>query len=455
MNGATQTAPVEEAATTGDEGPQELPELSRDPSFWGMTATQFLGAFNDNLYKQLVLLICLDYVALRSLESDPYQMYAQGLFALPFVLFSGFAGWLSDRYSKRTIVILSKIAEIGVMAAGLTVFASLTFGTNAYLIGLMAVLFVMGMQSAFFGPAKYGILPEMLRDRDLPLANGIVQMTTFLAIIFGTALCGVFKEELGGADPGHELWRISAACIGIAVVGTLTSLLVRRTRIAEPGLRFRAGSLAIDRPTLTMLREDRTLLGALLATVLFWFLGGICLPTVNAFGKEQLQLGDRSTSLMTACIGFGIAVGCVIAGLASRHRIRFGLVRLGAWGMAVLFTLLALLPHAGLPNENTGLAGGLLLTLVGVSAGIYAVPLQTFLQTRPPSTQKGRMIATMNVCTWLGILASAGFYGLCSMLFTTDGIAGTFFVTAALILPVALLYRPADQTLTTAHTAQD
>ncbi|MCA9055466.1 MAG: MFS transporter, partial [Planctomycetaceae bacterium] len=287
----------------------------------------------------------------------------------------------------------------------------------------------------------------------LPLANGVVQMTTFLAIIFGTALCGVFKQELGGAE--SRLWQISAACVGVAVIGTATSLLVRRTRVAEPGLAFQLESLAIDQPTLRMLRDDRTLLGALLATVLFWFLGGICLPTVNAFGKEQLGLGDRSTSLMTACIGFGIAVGCVVAGLASRHRIRFGLVRLGAWGMAVMFGLLALLPSAGLSSDQSSIAGGALLTLLGMSAGVFAVPLQTFLQTRPPSKQKGRMIATMNVCTWIGILLSAGFYGFCSKLFTTGGISNTFYVTAALILPVALLYRPADQLLTSAHTAEE
>jgi acyl-[acyl-carrier-protein]-phospholipid O-acyltransferase/long-chain-fatty-acid--[acyl-carrier-protein] ligase len=415
-----------------------------------MTATQFLGAFNDNLFKQLVLLICLDYVALRSLESDPYQAWAQGMFSLPFVLFSGFAGWLSDRNSKRTIVVFSKVAEIVVMAAGLALFLTLDFGTDGYLVGLIAVLFLMGAQSAYFGPAKYGILPEMLRDSDLPLANGLVQMTTFLAIIFGTAVCGFFKNALG--DSPRSLALISAACVGIAVVGTFTSLLVRRTPIAAPGLRFRLQSLAVDPPTVQMLRRDRPLLAALGATVLFWFLGGACLPIVNTLGKEQLGLGDAVTSLLTASIGLGIAAGCAGAGLASRRRLRFGLVRGGAWGMALLFCLLGALPQwassSGLSPRATSLLLAVFLVGLGISAGIYAVPLQVFLQSRPPREQKGRMIATMNICTWLGVFASAFFYHVCSGAFTNQHIARTFYVLAAFSLPIALLYRQQDLTLT-------
>src|SRR5690606_10142698 len=133
----------------------------------------------------------------------PYQGWAQAMFALAFVLFSGFAGWLSDRTSKRTIVVLSKVLEIVVMAAAGLVFFLLRNGSDAFLIGLISVLFLMGSQSAFFGPAKYGILAEMVRERDLPIANGLIQMTTMVAIIGGTAVCGLMKDTLGGAD---RLW---------------------------------------------------------------------------------------------------------------------------------------------------------------------------------------------------------------------------------------------------------
>ncbi|MEZ6065785.1 MAG: MFS transporter [Planctomycetaceae bacterium] len=445
------SAPAPEPSIFADNSGSPLPPLRRDSSFWGMTATQFLGAFNDNLFKQLVLLIGTDYVLLRELDHDPYQMQAQGMFALPFVLFSGIAGWLADRVSKRTIVVLSKVAEIGVMLAGLIVFRSFTFGTDGYLYGLLAVLFFMGMQSAFFGPAKYGILPEMLRDRDLPQANGLIQMTTFLAIIFGTALCGFLKDGLQDGRGG--LWIISLACIVIAILGTLTSLMVRRTRIADPAAELTFESFAVHGSTWRMLVSDKPLRNALMASTLFWFLGGVALPTVNTFGKHQLVLGDSFTSILTAQIGLGIALGCLVAGLSSKGRVNFHFVRWGAWGMLICFGLLAALPVLIGAGTTAGYAAAPLLALLGFSAGVFAVPLQVYLQARPPADQKGRMIGAMNLFNWLGILAAALAYGLLSRVFTIDHIARNFAVLAVLILPVALRYRPHDQELSDANSA--
>jgi acyl-[acyl-carrier-protein]-phospholipid O-acyltransferase/long-chain-fatty-acid--[acyl-carrier-protein] ligase len=147
-------------------------ELTRDRSFFGITATQFLGAFNDNFYKQLMLLLAIPVVP-GTLDQ---QQVATIVFALPFVLFSGIAGHLSDKYSKNRVIVLAKAAEIGIMGLGL--------------------MFLMGIHSAFFGPSKYGILPELFRNKDLPRANGIVLMTTFLAIIFGTVSAGFLGDLL-------------------------------------------------------------------------------------------------------------------------------------------------------------------------------------------------------------------------------------------------------------------
>ena len=157
--------------------------LLRDASFWGLTATQFLGAFNDNLYKQLLLLL---FVAVpHGEQTQDWQSLALVMFSLPFILFSGFAGFLSDRYSKTRVIVFAKVAEIAIMAAGAAGFWAMgQYGLTGPIIGVLsAVLFCMGAQSAFFGPGKYGILPELFRDRDLPAANGIVLMTTFIAII--------------------------------------------------------------------------------------------------------------------------------------------------------------------------------------------------------------------------------------------------------------------------------
>ncbi len=430
--------------------------LRDDRSFWGMTATQFLGAFNDNVFKQLVLLIGVDYVTLRSLDHDPYQTAAQATFAIPFVLFSGFAGWLSDRVSKQRVVVLCKVAEIGVMAAGLLAFVGGTMGSDTLMTLLLLVLSLMSMQSAFFGPSKYGILPELFAEHDLPQANGLIQMTTFLAIIFGTAVVGFAKQLL--EEAGLGLWPISAACIALAVLGTLTSLVIRSTPVAHPGLPFCASSLTIDRTTWGMLRSDRTLMGVLLVSSLFWFLGGLLMSTVNAYGKLQLGLKDGPTSLLAASVGVGIAVGCVLAGRLCGQSVRFAIVRRGAWGMALTSGLLCGVYWITSSTELRMWLSALLLTGLGLSAGIFAVPLQVFLQARPPAEQKGRMIGAMNLINWIGILLAAGFYGFCSALFTTapdaatgeprSTISWTFAIIAVLLVPIAIWYRPADEPLT-------
>jgi len=167
------------------------PSLLKDRSFWGIAVTQFLGAFNDNLYKQLMLLMAIPGVG--ALIQGDRQGWATTAFSLPFVLLSSIAGFLSDRYSKSKIVVLCKIAEIGITL--LAVLAFLFYGrVGDY--GTWSVLVLMGIHSTFFGPAKYGILPELFAHKDLPRANGLILMSTFLAIILGVVLAGGIKDAL-------------------------------------------------------------------------------------------------------------------------------------------------------------------------------------------------------------------------------------------------------------------
>lgn len=433
---------------------ENRPPLFRDRSFWGMTATQFLGAFNDNVFKQLVLLLCVDYRHQGVVEKDP-QSVAQATFALSFVLLSGVSGWLSDRYRKRNIVVWAKVLEIVVMAAGMAAFLSADLYSLELLIALMVVLFFMGAQSAYFGPSKYGILPELFAEHDLPKANGIIQMTTFLAIIFGMAVCGASKRLI--EQTGAGLWVVSAACVGIAVIGTLTSLPIRRTPVARPGLPLRASSFAIDRDTFQILKSDRELLAVLLISCLFWFMGGVLVPVVNDFGKTQMGYDDLITSLLAAMLGVGIAAGCVIAGQLSHERINFRLVTRGAWGMAICLGALSLVPIVPALRGAAVYASGVLLLLLGGAAGIFVVPLQVFLQARPPAEMKGRMIGAMNLMNWIAIFLAAGGYAVCSLAFTSppatpggapeSSISWSFAVLAVLVLPVAVRFRPPDERL--------
>ncbi len=461
------------------------PSLLRDRAFWGLNLTQFLGAFNDNLFKQLVMLLCVD----RALEGGrDLQSLAMILFAWPFIAISGFAGFLSDRFSKRTIIVLCKLAELGIVLLGLIGFVT------GSLFALLGVLCLMGVHSAFFGPSKYGILPELLRPSDLPRANGFMLMATFLAIIFGLAAAGAAKQAFAGS-----LWLASLPCLAVALVGVGTSLLIRPTVIAEPQLKFEWSSVALAPDTRALLKRDRKLLGVLLISSVFWFVAGtVYPPAINAFCKQQLRLKDLATGAMAASTGVGICVGCVLAGVLSKDRVRGWLVRVGAWGLTLSLAALCLpgpgfdavreeirqnkhaqqgvagVERSELPADgnlahgadNTAAPivdpfrrGSLLgpygsvaaLIAVGLFAGFFSVPLQVFLQATAPSDQKGRIIGAFNLMNWIGIAGSAAVYDRGRVLLV-DRLelphASLFGFAALLMLPVALFYRPPEAAIT-------
>jgi MFS family permease len=425
--------------------------LFADPSFYGMTATQFLGAFNDNLFKQLVLLLAVGGTAAEAVaevagalektsarEGPDIQSLAMFLFATPFLLFSGFAGYLSERYSKRAVVVACKVAEIGIVLLGMAAFALWNVTGMA---GLLLVLFLMGTHSAFFGPPKWGILPELFAKRDLPQANGIMLMTTFLAIIFGTALAGVLADWFGI----QRLWLASAACLVVAVLGTQTALMIRKLPAASPGLPFSPSALAVPGEIVALLKKDRQLLLAMLASCMFWLIGGIVHPSVNSLGIVQFGMTKGPTSILAACMGIGIAFGCVVAGMLSKSQVNFRLVKIGAWMLVLILAILAI-PGEGKWNLLRYSGTAVALVLLGVFAGFYAVPLQVFLQTRPPESLKGRTIATTNLANWIAIVASAGVYFLFDYVVEWLNVprATVFALTALLMLPVAIFYKPRE-----------
>ncbi len=502
-----------------------LPTLYRDRSFWGMVVTQFLGAFNDNLFKQLLLLLSIVVLnvalqqgrsltghvedeggqrvagaevtvlregqvvastradergefsvelsggrtyrvqaadgdlAIRSWASSSVssivtdhvvvvsgsrpqdmQWIAMFVFALPFLLFSGLAGFLSDRFSKRRVIVWSKVAEIAVMLLGMAAFA---LHDVVGLAGAMAVLFLMGLQSAFFGPGKYGILPEMLRESDLPRANGFILMTTFLAIILGQAAGGFLSESLAG-----RLWMVSGLCVVIAVLGTATSLLIRRMPAARPDLRFDPSSATVPHDLRQLLRRDRPLWMALVVYSTFWLVAGVANSAVNSLGKIQLQQDDFWTSILLVCIGVGIAAGAAVAGLLSKGKANFHVVRVGVWGMLVCLLLVSL-PGVG-RSHLLGYMGSLpILVLTGMFAGLFAIPLQVFLQARPPAGQKGRMIAVMNQANFAAILLASPVYLLFDRIVDACDWPRSAMLafTACLLLPIALFYRPKSEAL--------
>jgi MFS family permease len=497
--------PTTPRSARSSEAPDDRPRLGRDRAFWGMTCTQFLGAFNDNMYKQLMLLLAIPIGAAATANAQDQQDVATIVFSLPFVLFSGIAGYLADRFSKSRVIVISKVAEIVAMALGMVAF--MMYPSTGYL-GLMVVLFLMGTQSAFFGPGKYGILPELFRASDLPRANGIIMMTTFLAILFGTVSAGLLGDHLIDksrplAASAFNLWRGSAICIAIAVVGTLTSLLIRRVPPAQPKLPMELGSWLIPKSTREVLWRDRPLVGAILASSVFWMVSGIAIQAVNSLGMVQLNRDMKQTSIMAATIGLGIAAGGVVAGRLSHGRANPRVMRWGLWGIVAMLLLISIsLPVDGVPTaeaagtsnpapavERTedapsspggpehdervlvaqvaptlspprndtvaeinrryrhllGFWGSLpALALLGIAAALFAIPIQVFVQSRPPDDQKGRMIAVMNQANFLAILLSGIIYGCFDALVIRLGWPRSpiFAMMALLVVPVLVLYHP-------------
>ena len=412
------------------------PPLLQDRSYWGLLVTQFLGAFNDNFYKQFVLLLCIDLVAQQGRDDDPYQTLAVVVFALPFVLFSLYTGAVADRYSKRSIAVLCKAMEIVVMLAGTAVLASFAAVSPPLIYAAIAVIALMSLQSTLFSPAKYGILPELFRAEDLPRVNGGVQMSTFVAIVLGVAAAGLVKGSLDG-----RWWIAGLIAVCIAVAGTLTSLLIRKTPPALPGVPFSWASFVGDPIIWRRTFSNPALKKAILVYSLFFLLGALVLPTVNTLGKMQLDAGDFRTSLLAMMLSLGMGVGCFVAGYLGRTRNRLDLVVVGSLGLLAAGGAIAALTAASLPP---GLTFGLMMAAIGAfgaMAGLTAVPLQVVIQSTPAAAEKGRTIGVQNLCTWIGILIGGAAYFVLPLLFGAERIGLSFALIGLLMLPAAWAYR--------------
>ncbi len=453
----------------GSGGRSQEPLVSR--TFFGFVGTQFLGAFNDNYFKQMVLLACIAQIAVDKSDRQPLAMAA---FALPFVMLSGFGGYLSDRWSRQRIIVWCKVAEIAVMGTALAVLLIPDITASTQLLLLIGVLALMGAQSAIFGPSKYGILPELFRPEQLVLANGIIQMTTFLAIIFGLGCAGYAMDSLQ-----RSLWLGSLIAVAIAVAGTLTSLFIRRTEAAEPNLQLKWENLAVPREIRSLLRARPELLKSLLVASVFWFIGGVVQPTVNVLGKEVMRLSDTRTSLLMVGVGVGIAAGCVLVGVVARNGGTVWVMR-GAWGITASLLMTGALGSLAKPGSVSAefqeslwsylftaspLEWGLRIsmTCLGITSGVFIVPIQTYLQQSPPADQKGRVIGVLNLFNWIGILLSAGFLALTnlslSLLFESSVAIRQqymiFLILSAMMLPVAIWYRIADSAEGTEESSAD
>jgi len=401
----------------------------------GLLIAQFFGAFNDNAWKLIVALLAIRAIAPDAGTSGPvFEAESQWrttlvfmVFTLPLMLVSIPAGVFADRLSKRTVLITMKAFEMLLMATGTAV---LLVGPSRWEPPLV-ILGLMGVHSAFFSPAKYGILPEILPHEQLSAGNGLLEMWTFLAIITGTVVGGALLDLAGSST-----WIAGLVLTVLAGLGFLASWTVPRVRPA----RSEGGVTTTARMAWDAMRSDRILRLAVLGTVLFWAIASLVGQDILVYGKSVLGLRDRTVGLPLAVLAVGIGLGAVLAGKLSASKVEYGLLPLGAVGLSLFLVLLG----AFAP----GIVGTLtLMGLLGVAGGTLVVPLNALIQWRSPDDRRGAVIALMNSFVFGGVLVgSLGATVLSEAGLTAGGILLAASVAAAAgtvwvlwLLPEALL----------------
>jgi len=352
------------------------------------------------------------------------------LFALPFIFFSLTGGYFADRYSKRTVVIGTKLMEIGVMGVTILGLALQNLPIEC------AAVFLISMQSALFGPSKYGLLPEILPEERLSWGNGILELGTFLGSIAAVMVSGYLAEHFVGRQ------AISGVILlGCTLAGLATSFGITRVRAADATKTFPwnpFGDFAAQMKTIT---ADRVLAWAVLGNTYLWFLAALLQFTIVIYGHDVLHVDEAHISLLQAAVGIGIGIGSFAAGYLSGGKIEYGLIPIGAIGMTLFGALLY--------NPGHTLASAAWhLGLLGFFGGFFAVPLNALIQHRPRPELKGGVIAAANLLSFIGVFLAAGaYYAFSSGLHQTargiflDGAALTLVTTvySVFLLPDSML----------------
>ncbi|AXQ30941.1 MFS transporter [Solimonas sp. K1W22B-7] len=381
--------------------------LLRQRRFGPFFLTQALGAFNDNVFKNaLVILVAFGIAGLAQEQVNFYVNLAAVLFILPFFLFSATAGQLAEKYEKSRLIRAIKLLEIGIMALG-------AFGLWLSSIPvLLGVLFLLGFQAALFGPVKYAILPQHLREEELIGGNAWVEAGTFLAILLGTVLGGWLIAQPGGAH-----W-VSAVVVGLALLGYLACRAIPVAPPAAPELRINWNPLTETWRNLRFMQTNRTVFLSVMGISWFWFFGAAFLSQMPTYAQQILGGDPSVATLLLTLFSLGIGAGSLLCERLSGHKVEIGLVPLGSIGLT-LFGIDLYLAHPA-AAQVTGLSAGAFLqqagswrvvidlVLIGVFGGFYIVPLYALIQTRSDPGHRSRIIAGNNILNALFMVVAGG-----------------------------------------------
>ncbi|QIC76306.1 MFS transporter [Acinetobacter indicus] len=427
--------------------------------FLPMFCTQFLGALNDNVFKQaLLLVITYGWISQQSGSISTLNNLAALLFILPYFIFSATAGQIADKYERSQLVRYLKLLEIAVMLLAMV----------GFLIGnlwlLMLALFLMGTQSTFFGPIKYAILPEILKPNELMSGNALFQSGTSIAILVGMILGGAVIS----LSAGNLLW-ISLTVLAIAVVGYLASRFILKQPIAAPQLQVDWNFFRTSIQTLKYAKNLPLIFLILLGNSWYWFYGATYLTQIPQLTQQNLHASENVVSLLLTFFSVGIGIGSLLCRKIGGTEVNIKMVPIGAVGLTVFaFYLAAAL--AFVPPQTGELLGlsevfqqgwsyyhvMLAVTLLGISGGFYIVPLYAMMQAYSPRSHRARVVAANNILNAIFMVSSAIFSIIILSVLQID-LKILFCITAVLsaIFTIWLLFKLKSMLDTAADPLED
>ena len=417
--------------------------------------TQFLGAFNDNLFKSaLVTLITFDLAAKYGLNAPVLITVVAGLFILPFFLFSSLAGQISDKYEKSRLIRIIKLVEIILMALTAAAFH------YVQLWWLIALLFLMGAQSTFFGPLKYSVLPQLLREDELVAGNGLVNAGTNVAILTGTLCGGLFIMSPLGR------YYISAGIVGVAAAGYIASRFIPVLPASSPELKIDRNLFRSTWQLITYPVPNRPVFMSIIGISWFWFLGSVFLAQFPSFAKDIVG-GDEQVSTLflvvfTVGIGFG-ATFCnkLLGGRVSGKYVPGSLIAISVFIVMLYFVSPSQAAGGALSGVGAFLSSGrswliiLSMFLIAASGGLYSIPMYAMMQNLTPETHMARTIASLNIIDSLGMVIAAA---LMSAMIAAGMSINSVFLSMAfinlLMLPLTLKIARTDAAKKSQEAAQ-
>ncbi len=366
--------------------------------FLAMAASYVLGTFNDNFFKQAVMLLAVTQ------GQKELQGLAALAFTLPFVLLAAPAGWMADRFPKRTVVVGAKALETAAALVGL---AGLVTGHLELMVGMVGL---MGLQATFFSPALNGSIPELHPAEEVPRVNALLRVGVSTAILVGVTSAGLVLDVRGGsllgAPRGHAL--VGIMTVALSLLGVVVSFGIPRRAAADPARPFPWSGPVDTWRELKAIGADRLLGRILVADVFIWAAGVYQLLVINTLGKEQLGLSDAGTSLLVAAQLVGLALGGLLAARWARGEGWYRVLVPAGLAMAGSAGALAGLPL--LPEGARVGAAFLLVGATGVSGGLYLIPCESFLQIRPAPERKGAVWAAANSASFAGMAVASVLY---------------------------------------------